>query len=208
MGRFYRMADIIPEGTSGKVQVKHFTIDRDQGRWLLHPGERISHGRYAQLVIFGAVIMSDTDMELRTNLDPVLDAKGDVLIAGLGLGMILLPILARFNVTSVTVVEKNPDVIALIEPAVRQWMADHTPHQQLTIIQADIKKWRPDLVRGKRARIYDYVYFDIWTDICLDNLADMHILHGAFRPHLRKGGKMASWQRDHLIECRRTGRWR
>jgi len=64
----------------------------------------IRPGRYARLHVGHVLMMSDTDMERRSNVQVVQQARGHVLIAGLG--MILHPILAKPEVTRVTVVEK------------------------------------------------------------------------------------------------------
>ncbi len=117
LGHFHRMSEVIPPGESGKVKVDHFTIEPDTYQGF--QCERISDGTYARLWVNGDVMMSDTDMELRTNREPVRDARGDVLIGGLGLGMITLPILLNPAVTSVTVIELSQDVIDLVEPHLR-----------------------------------------------------------------------------------------
>ena len=143
---FYRMADIIPPGESGNVKIDHFMITKDtfQGFQV----EQTAPGEYARLYVGGSVMMSDTDMELRTNYHAVRDARGDVFIGGLGLGMITLPILKKPEVTSVTVVELNPHVIALVEPSLRK--AAGPDAQKLTVIEGDVKTWRPEVRKLKR----------------------------------------------------------
>ena len=130
-------------------------------------------------------MMSDTSMEHSTNWDVVHEARGHVLIAGLGLGMILHPILAKKEVLSVTVIEKYADVISLVGPSVK--------HDKLTIIEGDIYEWKP--AKGTK---YETIYFDIWAEQSTDCLEDMRKLHFRFRPYKIKEGWMNSWRRDEL----------
>ena len=53
----------------------------------LRPGEYVPPGRYARLFVNGTMFMSDTPMERNTNYAVVRNAHGNVLIAGLGIGL-------------------------------------------------------------------------------------------------------------------------
>jgi spermidine synthase len=90
-------------------------------------------------------MMSDTNMERRSNWQVKDNAHGRVLIAGLGIGMILHPILdptraiisrrageALQPVEHVTVVELNQDVIDLVAPSLARY------GDRVTIVKADI----------------------------------------------------------------------
>lgn len=116
------------------------------------------------------VMMSNTQFEYRTNVGFVQNARGHVLIAGLGLGMILRPLAANPNVKSITVIEKDPDVIALVAP-------HYADLEQLAIIQGDIFK-------HECIRTYDWALFDIWPTTTPDNLTEMHALRWRFRAHV------------------------
>jgi spermidine synthase len=134
-------------------------------------------------------MMSDTPMEKRSNREVVFQARGDVLIAGLGIGMVLLPILAKPEVKSVTVVEKSQEIIQLVAPALYQ----QPGAEKLTIVYKDVFDWRPE--EGTK---YDTLYFDIWPTIVEDNLDEMDDLHRIFRRYRRKGSWMNSWMRETL----------
>lgn len=200
LGLFPKMADIVPPARMGSVEIDHFEITPTT--WQGFCVERISNGRYARLKINNATMMSDTDMELRTNYAAVRRAKGDVLIGGLGLGMIVLPILQKPDVTSVTVVELLPEVIALVQPPIVT--AANGTGSKLTVHQGDIFTWRPTT----QGRQFDAIYFDIWEGLCTDNVDEMKRLHLAFRRYLRKGGWVTSWEHKHLSPLKRQGRWR
>ncbi len=93
--------------------------------------------------------MTDFLYERLTCVEVVERAHGDMLIAGLGLGMILHPILSNPEVNSLTVIEKYPDVIDLISPTLPR-------DPRVRVITDDIFTWGPP----SNAR-YDVIWFDI-----------------------------------------------
>lgn len=133
-------------------------------------------GKYVKLVddsaTFNRVIMSDTGMELDTNLPIVEQANHNVLIGGLGLGIIALAIERKPEVDSITIVEKEKEIIDLITKYVK--FSD-----KVKIVHGDIFEFKP-------TQKYNTIYFDIWNDICGDNYADMKSLKRKFRKFLDK----------------------
>lgn len=130
------------------------------------------------------VVMSNTSMEKRTNLYFSKVAHGDVLIAGLGIGMILLEIQNKDHVKSITVVEKNSEVIEL--------MKDLPLNQKVTIIHDDIFTWKP------KGKTFDTIYFDIWNYINREVYLEMKDLKKRYRRCLKKkidspNSKMFCW---------------
>lgn len=159
--RFPEMAALIPEGRVGSAEVKHLTIsERASQATLLRAAingakcEYIAPGKYAQLYVDGKLMMSDTTAEKMANSKFVSHARGRVLIAGLGLGMVLYPTLLKPNVTNITVVEINKDVIELIQPHVRIFPG---ANKKLEIINNDIYDYEPPVK-------FDTIYFDIWPE--------------------------------------------
>lgn len=166
----------IPPGTLGVAELIHDTpspLDRLRG--AMH-GQPLTRSKYARLIIRGECYMTDAEFERETNAEFLEHASGDVLIAGLGIGLILDPVLEHCS--SVTVVEKEPDVVALIGPH----------FTKCNIICADIFEWEPP--KGTK---YHAIYFDIWPDICGDDSDEAARLHKKFRKYLNKGGWMRSW---------------
>jgi len=195
MAAFPRMAGVLPEAERGVARVQHLTLEGEAARQASYvAGDYISTppGSYALLFIKSesgnsTCMMSDLSYERSTCLEVVKRAHGDVLIAGLGLGMILHPILEKPEVERVTVVEKFPDVIALISPTL-------PTTSKLAIVTADIFEWTPP--SGAR---YDMIWFDIWPDIAFSRLAEMRELHRRFAPYLRAESPacwMESWHRQ------------
>lgn len=139
----------------------------------------ITPGTYKRLLrqggIFGfTTIMSTTPAEVNDLWGVYDHAKGDVLINGLGLGVVVFLLLKKEEVTSITVIEIDQDVIDLVEPYIKD--------PRVTVIHADAFTWKPP--KGKR---YNAVWHDIWDYICGDNLPEMHKLH-------RRYGKRTDWQ--------------
>ena len=199
MIKFPQVADFLPEGESGNVSIKHAVVDKAASdftkiRAAVNPGrdEYIEPGKYAQLFVGGTLMMSDTAMERRSNIGAVLNAKGHMLIAGLGLGMIVHPIAAKKEVKSITIIEKSPDVIKLVAPSL--------PKKAKAVL-GDIFEWAPP--KGTR---YDAIYFDIWPHITTDNLDDMAKLNRRFARCKAPGAWVDSWQRDLLLYRRRQER--
>jgi len=194
---FPSIPTVLPEGQLGLAKVTHFEITPEESRFTALRGmagrrdEYVPPGKYARLVVGRTLMMTDTQMERRSNYEVVQQSRGHVFISGLGLGMILHPILAKENVTQVTVCEKYGDVIRLVGPTL--------PHQEkLTFVEADVLTWKP--AKGTK---YDVIYHDIWPEITVDNLKDMGILHKRFAHWKAPGGWMGSWKKEHLTDLKR-----
>lgn len=186
------MASIVPAGELGKARVQHHTITEyeagiSQLRAVVTGGREsaVSKGTTCLLYVDDVLMMSDTSMEYRTNLDVVRKARGSVLIAGLGLGMILVPILKKPEVTEVTVLEQCQDVIDLVSP--------HFQDPRLKVICVDVFTYRPP--KGKK---YDVIYHDIWAYQSTDTLKEMAILHRKYGRYLAPNGWQESWRRGTL----------
>lgn len=161
----------VPEGTCGPWTVKRFStveISTAQKLRFEMAGRGIAEGDYTQLLHrTRGVVMSDTPAERRDHLDFVWNATGQVLIAGLGLGMCLQAILLKLYVTEVTVIEIDPDLIELV--------GSHYTDRRVKIVHDDIFEWKPP--SGVR---YGACWFDVWDTMCGDNVPQMHRLHRRF----------------------------
>jgi spermidine synthase len=190
---FPEMYTKVPAGKLNTAEVTHTVVTKEDSdftsiRAVMGRDEYVPPGTITRLLINGEIMMSDTPMEKNSNFHVVRRAKGHVFIAGLGLGMILWPILAKPEVLRVVVVEMNPDVINLVGP--------HTPKDpRLTIVQADAFAYKPTTK-------FDVIYFDIWPSTTTDNLPEMAKLHRRYGRFLQTGGWMESWQRG-LLRARR-----
>ena len=149
-------------------------------------------GTYTRLIskgFMGDVIMSDTPMEIRTNMDFLYQAHGNILIGGLGLGIILKILENMDNIKSVTVIEKNQEIIDLVLDQL------NLPNN-FKVIQSDIFEYKPK-------EIFDTIYFDIWTNICGDNWDEMKKLRKQFKSSLdltKKDWWIGSWRQEDCKE--------
>ena len=167
---YVKMADILKPVTVGAVEVDILDYTKTQldFRALM---DGLKKDRYARLLIDGKIMMSDTPMEHRTNSNFVCNAHGDVLIGGLGLGMIVLAIQDKADVSSVTIIEKSEDVLA----AVSQQLPLNS---KVEIIEGDVFKYKP-------CRKYDCIYMDIWPYPDEDAYKEMKTLKRKYGHYLK-----------------------
>jgi len=155
-------------------------------------------GKYVRLHVNGQLMMSDTEMEKSSNREFVNAANGEVLVAGLGIGLIIYNALLNPSVNHITIIEKYQEVIDLVLP--------HFENTRITVIHADIFEWQPP--KNKK---FDTIYFDIWPDINVDNLEEIKQLHNKWKFKLNRSNHdcwMNSWMKERLqSEKRRSSRY-
>jgi len=187
----------VPEGREGAWSIKRFTVTKEAG---LHEaamslfsghGRHVPAGTYTGLYRGGDPIMTDTPDEIRDHRRFMRRSTGDVLIAGLGIGMVLQGCAVKPEVKSVTVIELSPDVIKLVEAHYKA----KSFGRKVTIINADIFEWKP----AKGVKL-DCAWFDIWDGLCTDNLDEMAKLNRRFARICPDKG---SWGRELLLDRRR-----
>lgn len=202
MNPFVDMTKVLTPGESGEAKIDFFEVSSIASMMTSLKGGHsyVPEGRYARLRVNGELMMTNTRMEQATNYSVVQKARGDVLIAGLGIGMILVPILAKPEVKTVTVVEKYRGVIDLVGPKFRDKQDPSAIDRKLSIVHADIMEWAPP--KGLK---WDAIYFDIWPTSCTDDLKDMATLHRRFAKRKNAGAWMESWNRDYLKSQKRRG---
>lgn len=169
----------VPEGVSGNVEVRRFEVTgrEIEAMRLALEGRCVRPGIYTALMRAGTLWMSDTPAERRDHYAPaaLIDRLGgDVLIGGLGLGMLLRFALLTPGVQGVDVVEIDPDVIALVGPHYEA-MAQQRG-KRLTLHHADVMD-----VRFPRGQRWSVAWFDIWPERCSDNLSQMAALRRRYR---------------------------
>lgn len=218
-GPFRPMVDLIPEATyptdlpkgeCALVKIEHFEIDEDKARFhnlrqMIHrrPGFSVRPGKYCALKVMTdyyteTVMMSDVQMEQLSNVEFVRRAHGRVFIAGLGIGMIIVPLLERDDVKEIVVMEKTQEVIDMVAPHLQKLRGG----DKLKVVCGDVLTARPR-EHGK----FNVIYFDIWPYISQDNLPEIANLHQDWKFQLDRTDRncwMSSWMVDHLRQERRT----
>lgn len=156
----------------GDWRIETFEIPEDYARmrnvFIRNPLMKLEGGIYKKLINrIDGVVMSNTPMERKTHIEAINKAKGNVLVAGLGLGMYLQNIKDKEEVTSITVIEKSKEVIELIAKYFKDC-------QKIKIINEDIFNYTPDIK-------FEFAFLDIWSDISEDNLVEFDILREKFK---------------------------
>jgi hypothetical protein len=154
-------ADSVPTGWSGLWHITKATIAEStpsirHGKVVVvPPGKYTFLYRLTDATLHhdppGEVVMEDTPFELRTHLGFIMQARGKVLVTGLGLGCVIRGLLANPNVHQVVCVENSKDVLKLVGP--------HMPMERLTIVEADALEWT-----AKNKETFDYAWHDLWTN--------------------------------------------
>jgi hypothetical protein len=150
---------------------------------------------YIRLKMNGkGIMMSDTPMERNTNHDFIRKANGDVIIFGLGLGLVILPLLKKENVKSVLVVELYQDLIDLVHPILKK----HDTENKLSVIQGDCFEIHKSIPKEQK---FDSVYGDIWIEICTDNYEEMKVLTKNWKNRINRENSNAfidHWMKGYL----------
>ena len=153
-----------PEGAAGNLTLRHSSYEQGEIARFYDPGVgRLMYGKYPKRITFPNLAekqeegveftwMSADQSELSGMDAHAKAAYGDVLIAGLGLGV--LPWLAakNRNVRTITVVEIRPEVIELIAPVIE--------NKKTRIICGDV--WEHiNMSPGA----YGFIDMDIWSNV-------------------------------------------
>lgn len=197
---FLPMHKILSEGKSGKYTIKKKRITKQdvkdaEMRSIFNP--HFIPPEIGTLMVLGRksdsswktidVVMSDAEFEKITNRDFMRIATGNILIAGLGIGMILAPLLKDKSVKKITVVEKEKDIIKLIYDKIKK----HDKTNKLELIHSDI--FDLDLPKEQK---FDVIYFDIWDNVCGDNYEQMKNLKKKFRKNRAVGSTVLCWEEE------------
>lgn len=162
------------EGRRGRWRIEKFrSALNDNYIRFVRNGRAPGLGEFTGLIHDSArdVVMSDTIPEI-LDVRPYLPfLRGDVLVTGLGIGLVpgILtkhPAFSR-DVRSVTIIEKEPDVVRLVSPQYGD--------KRIRVIVADAFHWKPDMS-------FDAAWHDVWDRIRITNRAEF----SAIRSHYRK----------------------
>ena len=190
------MHTVLPQADVGDFRISHFEVTADAiDKWReyftrtgnltgLKQYESLQPGIYVRLTSSYTGWMDDSHYERQTNEAFLQAAFGDVLIAGLGLGMLPTALLRDPSIRSVTVLEIQPEIIDLVHPHIRD--------PRLTVLRVDAT--RPPF----RGRHFDSIYLDIWPDINGRNWPPMKALLDDYRAYARDGGIVMAWLEDEV----------
>jgi len=160
------------------LKVPEYKVGR-YGKWVLDKSEpALIHGYFTglqpakhnyRLKNGNTVWMSLTPMELESQSHHALNAYGHTVVMGLGMGVLLYNILGREQITKVTVVERDPNVLKLLYRITNsiQWQG----WEKVNVVIADAKTWKPaQHAVSESYRRVDYLTVDIWQKLGDSNL--------------------------------------
>jgi hypothetical protein len=133
-------------------------------------------------------VMSSNLFERLTNQNFINAAKGDVIVFGLGLGLILFPLLEDDEITSITVIDKSVDIIDNLGPIIKNYDVNN----KLTIINGDVFTYYQQLNETK----FDVMYFDYWNFVDSTIYNDMEILKELYKNNIKETGQIMYWCED------------
>ncbi len=120
--------------------------------------------------------MGDTPSEMIDHYKFFELAQGDVLVTGLGLGWIVYQLLNKECVNSVTVIERELEVVQLTAPNFESELA--SGKLKIIVGDANTHQFAP-------ATRFNYVWHDIWSSISEDNLDQMDTMREHYAPWVR-----------------------
>ena len=190
----------VPLGKSGPWTVRRFRTEMNIAYLrFARDGRAPGLGEFTALNHKNrGIVMSDTCPEINDVKPYLYDLKGDVLITGLGLGMVphILTKVQRFStqVKSITIIEKDADVIKLT--------AEHyiKSDRRIKIIHADALTLT--LPKGSN---FDSAWHDIWDEICEDNRQEMTAMRRNYQRFVTKG-KQFCWGQHTMDQMKRRER--
>ncbi|MBQ6950352.1 MAG: hypothetical protein IJN44_02540 [Clostridia bacterium] len=161
----------LPEKTLGEWQLTHQQyapyemfcyddpMDLPDGREIPCIGYFTETFRYPAVLQKGRLWMAITPNEVETMREDIAAAHGNILVLGLGLGYYAYMTAQMENVSRVTVVELDENVIRLFE----EELLPQFPHREkIRVIHADAFSY---VEKEAAKEKYDFVYADIWHDV-------------------------------------------
>lgn len=157
-----------PALRSGRWQVHHGANVLCQGYWS--PARLVP--RVTALLRDHDTWMSTTPIELESQETGVRLARGHVVVFGLGLGWSMVASALRPEVTAVTVVEIDREVLALHRELDLAAQLPPAAREKIRIVEGDAHVWRPD-------RPVDLLMPDIWLPLVSDDrVAEVRRMQG------------------------------
>ena len=115
--------------------------------------------RFPAVLEDGNEWMTLTPVDLDTSEEAIAAAKGRVVTFGLGLGYYAYMAARKPEVTEVTVVEKNPDVIRLFREEILPRFSEEG--EKIHIVEADALRYAEEEMPRER---FDVAFADTWRD--------------------------------------------
>lgn len=126
----------------------------------------------------GKLLMSDSNSMLKI-CKPYLDAfNGEVLISGMGLGVLILPLLNDVTITKIDIVEKDLDIINYV----------YNNRLENLDISNKINVINEDIFTFTTTNNYDYILLNHWVTPDNNTLSEVSSLQSKFTSNLKENG--------------------
>lgn len=120
------------------------------------------------------------------------NARGDVLIFGLGLGIVVFPLLKDESIKSITIIEHDKSLIDVVG----FFLSSQDVCCKLSIIHGDAFTHHRDLHEK-----YDTIWFDIWSRLERSTVDEIEYLHKVYKKNLKdENSLMLSWCYEEMKE--------
>jgi len=161
----WRPALDIPEGKQGKFRIEHRVFGPGEAIPLINQRTAIFRGckpanikydvpvRFHYLTEDGGTWTSDVPQEQEQQARAVMGFTGEVLVGGLGIGMIAHILAEMRMVRRIVIVEKQKEVIDLVWPHIQKEL-----HGKGEIVHANLFQYLRETDEN-----FNYAFYDIWT---------------------------------------------
>ena len=177
-GEFKIISNIFDYGASEKIKNRYNVTDeyKNFSNFYLFKNEDL--------------IMCSTETELIRYSPFIKKSFGDVLLIGIGLGMVVFPFLDDPSITSITIVDNEPELISYVGSKIKE----KDIQNKVTILNGDGYELYNDSSHfGK----YDTVLLDFWTTITKDTLDDVFSMKNNYLSFLKdERSIIMSWCED------------
>lgn len=198
---FMPMAEFLRDGEIGRYRLERFTITEEEATnhrarasaGFSYNPSYLQAGTYARLLRRDEkgswqTVLVDTPDTRQSYMRCLQMAHGSVLLGGLKMGMLLLPLALSQDITSITVTEKDRDLIELI--CGQLTVLSDKPH--VTVLNVDIHDWFPP------GLYFDTIFFDLWDTVATSNGTEMARLHRRWCKRKKPDGWMSSWGKEEV----------
>ena len=160
---------VIKEGKSGKYSLKYLSyepyqlfayddikMDGYKENSMIGYFDRKFH--YLALTQGNNVWMSLNPNEIETMVPFIEKGRGNVLVLGLGMGYVPYMLSLKNDVNSVTIIEKDPEIISLFNKLILPFF----PYKnKIRIVQDDAIEY---VCKKQKEARHDYIFADLWHD--------------------------------------------
>jgi hypothetical protein len=128
----------------------------------------------------GEFILSNSNYMLKFYKPYLDEINGEILFFGLGLGLLILPLLNDPSVTKIDIVEIDLNVIDYVYD---KRIKSLDINNKINIINQNV-------FNLTTTNTYDYILMDIWSEIKSNTNDEINFLTNKFTPNLKENGKI------------------